>query len=68
MLGQPRPEQAGGGVGPAAGGLPNDVRTGRDGYACAQPLRPAAGSAATPAAKGKNLRRESFIVSSQQFF
>src|SRR6476646_7470819 len=37
------------------------MRTGRDGYACAQAKRETAGSAAAPAASCKNLRRGSFM-------
>ena len=42
------------------------MRTGRDGYACAQAIRLTAGSAATPAARCRNLRRERFIGASQR--
>src|SRR5262249_38003148 len=39
------------------------TRTGRVGYACAQPMRDTAGSAAAPAARCKNARRGSFMAS-----
>src|SRR5215510_2293999 len=41
---------------------PTTMRTGRDGYACAQAMRPAAGPAAAPPAKCRNRRRASFIA------
>jgi hypothetical protein len=40
------------------------MRTGRDGYACAEAKREKPGSAAAPAARCKNWRRGSFIVAS----
>src|SRR5215471_3894439 len=39
------------------------MRTGRVGYACAQAMRDAAGSAAAPAARCRKVRRGSFMAS-----
>src|SRR5262249_43828031 len=48
---------------PPPGAYPTMMRTGRDGYACAQAIGDAAGSAAAPAARCRNcLRWGSFIL------
>src|SRR4029077_7066861 len=41
---------------------PTMIFTGRAGYACALAMRDTTGSAAAPAARCRNLRRESFIL------
>ena len=49
-------------VAPPAG-KPTMMRTGRDGQACARTMREAAGNAATPKARCRNVRRGSFMDS-----
>ena len=48
-------------VAPPAG-KPTMMRTGRDGQACARAMREAAGNAAAPAARLKNVRRRIFMM------